>query len=138
MQNLKRMSFCATISTEQPSPKAWRYTLREYLSALIKGGAVMQIGKVLAASVVLFCSATAYAADVNPDSNATKWRSYSSGNRSSYAAMASIMCQSRDCNRASIKACMDEVTRPPASAGVGAMTIGELAINCIKMIKAQE
>ncbi len=97
----------------------------------------MQYGKVQAAVVALCCSAAAYAADVDPDGNATKWRSYGNGDRSNYAAMTSIMCQSRDCNGASIKACMDEVTRPPAPSGVSAMTVGELAINCIKMIKVK-
>lgn len=98
----------------------------------------MRFSEALTAVTISLCSVAVYAADVNPDSNATKWRSYGNGDRSNYASMASIMCQSSDCNGASIKACMDQVTRPPTPAGVSSMTIGELAINCIKIIKVQQ
>lgn len=94
--------------------------------------------RLTATAAVLICiSLPALARDINPDANAATWRQAKSAERAEYAAMASIMCQSSTCNGAAIKACMDEVTRPPAPAGLSSMTIGGLAINCIKMIKAQ-
>jgi hypothetical protein len=92
----------------------------------------------LIALLALGIGTNVQAKDVNPDHTANKWRGYGNGDRSNYAMMASIMCQSRSCDGASIKACMDEATRPPAPPGLNTLTIGELAIKCIKIIKAQE
>ncbi len=33
---------------------------------------------------------------------------------------------------------MDEVTRPPAPEGVGTMTVGEVAVGCIKLLKVRQ
>ena len=75
---------------------------------------------------------------VNPNAPAQEWRTSRGSERLDYAVMASVMCQSRNCGAGQIKACIDEVTRPPTPPGLSSMTIGELAINCIKILKSQQ
>lgn len=87
---------------------------------------------------LLAVPALAFAASVNPNAPATQWGAASGGDRLSYATQASLLCQSGNCSGLAIKACMDEVVRPPSPPGTASMTIGELAIGCIKMLKAQE
>ena len=101
----------------------WSHIVKKFIFALIAG------------SVVSTCAA---AGEVNPNGPASSWQQSNNTERSNYAAMASIMCQSPKCDGRQIKACMDETTRPPVPPGLSSMSIGELAINCIKIMKAQQ
>lgn len=85
-----------------------------------------------------FVSSTALAGNVNPDAPAPNWLQIKPSDRLNYATRASIMCQSQNCVGLSLKACMDEVARPPVPDALQNMTIGELAIGCIKMLKVRE
>lgn len=93
------------------------------------------------ASVMGLCAAmctcsVAFAA-VDPNDPAASWSGISASERLNYTRRASVACQSTNCGEMQIKACMDTVVRPPIPAGVKGMTIGELAVNCIAMLKAQ-
>lgn len=93
--------------------------------------------QVVALAVVLFdCSVVQ--AGVNPDAPAVRWSLASSRDRIDYARVAATLCQSRNCGPIQLRACMDEVVRPPVPSAVGSMTIGEIAIGCIKILKAQD
>ena len=87
---------------------------------------------------VLFCSIDVRAGEINPDAPAPSWRLAKGPERIDYATMASIMCQSSNCGPGQLKACMDEVTKPPLPPGLNSMSIGQMAINCIKILKAQQ
>jgi hypothetical protein len=92
---------------------------------------------VLFTTILGFVPLTADAREVNPDAPASSWRAYSAKDRLAYTTMTSIVCQSGNCNGVSIKACMDEVTRPPEPPGLQTMTIGEIAVGCIQTLKSQ-
>ena len=78
-----------------------------------------------------------WAAPVNPNDLAAQWRKTPSSERFEYAKRATYACMSRNCGSVEIKACIDEVVRPPLSRAIERMTIGELAAGCIAMLKAQ-
>jgi len=87
---------------------------------------------------IVSVSTFAHAGSINPDSPASRWRGETSSSRLAYATQVAVVCQSSNCGSLQIKACMDEVTRPPAPDAVAVMTVGELAVGCIKMLKVQQ
>ncbi len=93
------------------------------------------------ACVMLACFsvyAGSVSAAVDPDAPARSWANARTSERADYARTAAILCQSRNCGPVQVRACMDEVVRPPMPAGVSSMTIGEIAIGCIKMLKVRD
>jgi hypothetical protein len=88
-------------------------------------------------SITIAFSVSAFAQDIDPDAAASNWRSAKASDRLAYSTTTSILCQSGNCSGGAIKACIDEVTRPPAPVATKSMTIGELAISCIKILNAQ-
>lgn len=77
------------------------------------------------------------AAQVDPNDSAEQWRKTTAADRFTYAKKASTFCVSSNCGSVEIRACMDEVVRPPVLNTVERMTIGELAAACIAMLRAQ-
>ena len=77
------------------------------------------------------------AKEINPDAPSPAWRIAKQSERLEYAHLASIMCKSRNCGSGQIKACVDEATRPPTPPGMDALTIGEVAIGCIKILNSK-
>ena len=77
------------------------------------------------------------AVQVDPNDSAEQWRKSSAADRFAYAKKISTVCASSNCGSVEIRACMDEVVRPPVPKTVERMTIGELAVACIAMLRAQ-
>lgn len=91
----------------------------------------------LALSLGCVLASTVQAASVDPNAPADNWRRFSSSDRLAYATRASVACLSSNCGSIEIRACMDEVVRPPAPKAVQSITIGELAVGCIATLKSQ-
>ena len=89
----------------------------------------------LTACSIFLISNVVYADSVNTNAPAANWRRTSASEQSAYAErVASVACKPRKCVPDELKACMDEVVRPPAPKGVDSMTIGDLAVGCIAML----
>ena len=91
----------------------------------------------LALFISCFVASSAYAGQIDPNAPAVNWRKASSGERLTYTKRAAVACLSSNCGPIEIKACMDEVVRPPAPAAVENMTIGEVAVGCISTLRSQ-
>ncbi len=95
------------------------------------------IGRITVAVFIAGFAISVHAGEINPNAPAETWRSKASSDRLAYATMTTVMCRHTGCNGLAVNACMNEVTRPPAPPGLSSLTIGEIAIKCIKILNGQ-
>lgn len=75
---------------------------------------------------------------ISGDSSPAEWNRASSGDKRAWVgdAVAAINARSgRDYTSGEILSCINSALRPPVSAGMAQMTVGEVAVSCFSMLK---